>query len=67
MIKEEKNKVLYNEDLDAVAVAEMLLEKKPLVSVLPTMIKTFGVEFFTGTLMKIVYDALMFVSPQILK
>ena len=56
----------YSKAFDEVNVS-MDSEEKPFVSVLPTMIKTFGVEFFTGTFMKFTYDILQFVGPLILK
>ena len=36
-------------------------------SIFMPMIKTFGPQFFTGAAMKIVYDALAMVSPQMMK
>ncbi|XP_076064714.1 multidrug-Resistance like Protein 1 isoform X2 [Oratosquilla oratoria] len=40
--------------------------KEHYVSILPTMIRTFGAEFFFGAILKLIYDIMQFVSPQIL-
>ncbi|KAK8386783.1 hypothetical protein O3P69_017907 [Scylla paramamosain] len=40
--------------------------KKPL-SILPTMVSTFGLPFLFGAILKLIHDTLQFVSPQILK
>ncbi|XP_069939625.1 multidrug resistance-associated protein 1 isoform X2 [Cherax quadricarinatus] len=40
-------------------------KKKP-ISVLPTMVRTFGPTFIFGAILKFTYDVLQFVSPQIL-
>ncbi|XP_042224815.1 multidrug resistance-associated protein 1-like isoform X3 [Homarus americanus] len=36
------------------------------ISILPTMVRTFGPTFFFGAVLKVMYDVLQFVSPQIL-
>ncbi|XP_047488964.1 multidrug resistance-associated protein 1-like isoform X5 [Penaeus chinensis] len=41
-------------------------DKKEYVSILPTMIRTFGPTFLFGATMKLFHDCLQFVSPQIL-
>ncbi|XP_045104248.1 multidrug resistance-associated protein 1-like isoform X3 [Portunus trituberculatus] len=40
--------------------------KKPL-SILPTMVSTFGLPFLFGAVLKLLHDTLQFVSPQVLK
>jgi len=40
--------------------------KDPEVSVFPTILRTFGMEFMIGTFQKFVYDILSFVSPLIM-
>lgn len=41
-------------------------DKKEYVSILPTMIRTFGPTFLFGAALKLFHDCLQFVSPQIL-
>ncbi|XP_063605857.1 multidrug resistance-associated protein 1-like [Penaeus indicus] len=41
-------------------------DKKEYVSILPTMIRTFGPTFLFGASLKLFHDCLQFVSPQIL-
>lgn len=41
-------------------------DKKEYVSILPTMIRTFGPTFLFGATLKLFHDCLQFVSPQIL-
>lgn len=41
--------------------------KKEYVSILPTMIRTFGPTFLFGASLKLFHDCLQFVSPQILR
>jgi len=40
--------------------------KNPEVSVFPTILRTFGMEFMIGTFQKFIYDLLSFVSPIIM-
>lgn len=41
--------------------------KKKEASIMPALVKTFGVTFLFGALLKLIQDVLTFVSPQILK
>lgn len=42
-------------------------DKKKQVSILPTMVRTFGPTFLFGATLKLFHDCLQFVSPQILR
>ncbi|XP_068237783.1 multidrug resistance-associated protein 1-like isoform X4 [Palaemon carinicauda] len=41
--------------------------KPPPISILPTMVRTFGPSFLFGAILKLCYDLLQFVSPLILR
>ncbi|KAF2361957.1 ABC transporter-like [Trinorchestia longiramus] len=61
-----KTRATYDKETERVSVTGSAGDDKPYVSVLPTMIKTFGPQFLAGSALKLVYDILQFVSPQIL-
>ena len=42
-------------------------KEKKIVSVLPTLVKTFGPEFMFGAFLNLISSLLQFVSPQILR
>jgi len=42
-------------------------DEKEYISILPALIKSFGVTFFFGSFLKLIPDTLAFVSPQILE
>ncbi|XP_069171929.1 multidrug resistance-associated protein 1 isoform X6 [Procambarus clarkii] len=56
----------YTNNVVHVGVANDGTRRKKPVSILPTMARTFGPTFFFGAILKVIYDVLQFVSPQIL-
>lgn len=54
-------------DADHVELSGQAGNKEHYLSILPTMIKVFSSSFCFGALIKILYDVLQFVSPQILR
>ena len=60
-------KACYVNDESAVHVVGVTGGKGHYVSILPTMVRCFGLEFFFGSILKFMYDILQFISPQLIK
>ena len=60
-------KEIYTEPKFETKDSESLTILKPSLSVLPALIKTFGVSFFTSSILKLISDILSLLTPSIMK
>ncbi|KAL7635871.1 UNVERIFIED_CONTAM: hypothetical protein RMT77_013688 [Armadillidium vulgare] len=63
---ESHSRATYANDSKQVYLVGTSGDKNHYVSILPTMVKTFGLQFLMGSFLKLIHDLLQFISPLII-